>query len=81
MKRELASKIATSLIEGGIHAGWVVASTAQHCGCTQYAVKKVKKYLLDNSGHKQGSFSTDALVSYATAIDNGWADKELGLTA
>lgn len=79
MTREIASKIATDLIEGGIKTHGILARTADHYSVSIDDVRKIKKYLLQQGNGKAPS-GTHWMIYQAELIDNGFADKELNLT-
>jgi len=66
MTRELATKIATDLVEGGINTRHVTALTAETHNVTISQVRKIKQIV------KRMGKSME--VSMIDAIENGWED-------
>jgi hypothetical protein len=77
LTRELADKIATNLIEGGITRKGTMRMTAEICGVPESAVRSVKSYLLNGvKGHSNPDMMIDR---NADMIIKGWDDDKVGV--
>lgn len=81
MTRDLADKIATCLIEGGVRTRTIVATTMEHTGASEQQVRAVRKVLEKyNTSGMDKAARTAHHCTMADAIHNKWEDAALGIT-